>query len=154
MKLVKGITIKVSVFLMFTLVFCFVSMPVSKAYAASYSKSLTKTMTLEAGETLKWILASKGKGEIPLTYEILSLDGVKEGEKVTINFIDEFDEYCYSIPLEEGKKETIRAYADKSSTFGTFALVSNLTSGTIEIKINFKVKSGKKILKTKEYTIE
>lgn len=88
MNLKKAIIQRVSIIMIFTFIFCIVGMQTSEVYAATYSKSLTKTVTLKSGETLTWILASKGKGEVPLTYEIISLKDVKADEGITMNFVD------------------------------------------------------------------
>lgn len=135
--------------------FSMVSMPSSEAYAAEYAKTLKKTVTLKPGESMMWILASKGKGDVDLSYEILSTKGVKKKEVLTLNFIDNYDEYAINIsPVKKGTKDKVGAYAMKDPDFGTFALICNPTSGTVKIKVQFKVKSGKSILKTKKYTVE
>lgn len=155
MSLKKSVIWKVIITIVIALALVFTGMPVSETYAAAYTKSLTKTVTLQQGETMTWILASKARGEVPLTYNIVSLKGVKKNEKVTINFLGPDDEYSFSIsPLKAGAKKTLSSYASNSSTFGAFALVSNNTSGTVKIKLTFHVKSGKNIIKTKEYIKE
>jgi hypothetical protein len=129
-------------------------MPISEVYAATYAKSLTKTVTLKKGESVSWVLASKGEGELPLTIEVLSLKSVKKDESIEVHTADDYNEYFFNLSdLKEGKKETLGAYAIKSKDFGAFANITNRTSGTVKLKIKFKMKNGKKVLKTKEYKI-
>ena len=144
----------ISKIMVFAFIFSIVGMPISEVYAATYSKSLTKTVTLKKGETVYWSLASKGEGEVPLTIEVLSLKGVKDDETIEIHTADDYNEYFFNFSdLEEGKKQTLGAYAIKSKELGAFANVTNRTSGTVKLKIKFKMKNGKKVLKTKEYKI-
>jgi hypothetical protein len=154
MNLKKTAIRVISKIMVFAFIFSIVGMPISEVYAATYAKSLTKTVTLKKGETVYWTLASKGEGELVLTIEELSIKGVKDDEMLEVHTADDYDEYFFNLTdLKEGKKETLGAYAMKSQEFGAFANVTNRTSGTVKIKIKFKMKNGKKVLKTKEYKI-